>query len=239
MMNKFRETSPSKTLQYLSAGAFMIVLFVAALIASWNKYVEMFEHDQLHFFESAILALLTFGLFIRYWIACNDELSMLTYYLDEPPTLRVKSKTYAVIILLAIFFGILMSSADRIIVYAALIVTYSLLDMWGSWQVLRAIEPLIDHKLATAEGDQRKIVLYIRKYYFSNPTLQRIVTIMFASWIALVFAIMARYEKERSVSYEAVAYSILILNIVISEAVIALWRKKRDDAIEQIGKTNE
>lgn len=225
----------TETLTLLWGSGLAITFFIATLIPSWNKYIELYYFDQVHFFLSAILAFTTFILFILYAIASHYEMTMLSQYLEEESVKRVRPHTYIVIFALAIFFGILITISDKILYYSSFIVIYNLLDMWGVWQLLKTLRTLIDKELKKELPKNIKdIINAIDFYYFKNPHLQRIVTILFFNWIALALAIISKYEKA-PFSYYArnSSYIIIILNIIIWEFVIYGWRKKRDRAIEK------
>ena len=223
-----RKTSPSQTLKYLSALALGMVIPVVKLLSSFSEYEQMFELDKLHFFESVGLGLITCGLLLQYWWNSSYELDMLTDYLEEEVTLRIKIKTYCVIIFLAIFFGILISFSHKILIYCMGIIIYSLLDVWGTWQLGKTIEPLIKKRSEKSNGEERKTIETIYDYFFKNPYVQRILTIMFVNWIAFTLALIARYEKSLSRTLEFSAYVIVGLNIIVSELIITKWRRKRN-----------
>ncbi|MFA5353643.1 MAG: hypothetical protein WC291_05395 [Thermodesulfovibrionales bacterium] len=231
-----KKTSSFETLNTLWMTALAITFFVATLIPSWGKYIEIFQKDKMHFAESTTLAIVTFILFLRYAIACHYELGMLADHVDESSAPRIRAKTYVVIMSLALFFGVLISVSDKILIYAVLIVIYNLIDLWGGFQVQKILRPLIDERIGAEKSQQEiEILRTIDCYYFQNPTLQRIVTIMFVNWIAVCSALISSYEeKGLSQIYRDIAYLILVLNIIISELFIFIWRKKRDNAIERI-----
>ena len=234
-MKKKRNTSPSQTLRYVSAIGLTMVVAVVSLLGSFKQFEELLKHDTLHFGESVGLVILSIGLFLQYWWNSSYELDMLTEHLGELNTPRIKIQTYIVIICLGIFFGILISFSHKILIYCVFIIVYSLFDLWGSWQVLKSIAPLIKKRLGVEKLDQeRRIIETIHEYYFSNPTLQRIVTIMFFSWIAFAFALLAIYEKSSSRILQFVAYLTIGLNIVVSELIITIWRRRRNRVIEAL-----
>ena len=138
--------------------------------------------------------------------------------------------------LLALFFGMLISISHLILIFSIIIVFYNLCDVWGGWQVSKTIRPLIDRKLAMDDCiEEKEIIKTLKLYYFGNPTLQRVITIMFCNWIAVCMSLIFYFDHNPL--FRNIAYSLIILNIIISEIVIYLWRKKRDKIIDRFEKT--
>lgn len=199
MKSKYRRKAKkvTETLTLLWGAGLAITFFMATLIPSWNKYIELYHSDQVHFFLSAILAFTTFVLFILYAIESHYEMTMLSQYLEEESVKRIRPNIYIVIFALAIFFGILITISDKILFYTSFIVVYNILDMWGGWQVLKPLRTLIDTELKRElTNDIKNIINAIDFYYFKNPYIQRIVTILFFNWVALALAIINKYEKD-------------------------------------------
>jgi len=206
------------------------VFFTASTIQSWRKFSEIYYIDRIHFFFSIFLAIVAFSLFIIYAIETYRELNLLNDYLDAKLSPRVKSKTFLTILILAIFFGILISTSHLIIAYSLILVTYNLFDLWGGWQVSKAIKPLIEKKLKKeVHNEEREIVTALYDYYFNNPTSQRVVTIMFFNWGAVCIGIIFYFLQETL--YRNIAYLLIISNVIIGEIIIYIWRRKRDKII--------
>ena len=229
-MGKRLKNNPYKTYKILWAIGLSFVFFTASTIQSWRKFSEIYYIDRIHFFFSIFLAIVAFSLFIIYAIETYRELNLLNDYLDAKLSPRVKSKTFLTILILAIFFGILISTSHLIIAYSLILVTYNLFDLWGGWQVSKAIKPLIEKKLKKeVHNEEREIVTALYDYYFNNPTFQRVVTIMFFNWGAVCIGIIFYFSQETL--YRNIAYLLIISNVIIGEIVIYIWRRKRDKII--------
>ena len=210
-------------LTLLWTAALAITFFTTSVLQSWTKYSELIEKDPWHFALSAMLALLSFGLFILYAIATHHELNLLYDYLKEDEVPRIMPRVYLVIFGLALVFGILIAVSDRIIIYSSILVAYNLFDLWGSWQVTRTVDHLVRIRLIGSLGqEEREAVETIRHYYLDHPTLPRIVTIMFCNWITVCLSLA--YYFTGLPPYRISAYIVVILTIVIGEVVIHWWR---------------
>jgi len=134
-------------------------------------------------------------------------------------------KTYIVIILLALVFGVLVATSDRILLYSSVLVVYNLADLWGGWQVARMLDPMLKRVEAKdLDPEDRVAIDTIRGFYFGYPTLPRIVTMMFFNWIAVCFALSFRFTGQSS--YRTTAYIIVLLTMISGETVIQWWRMR-------------
>ena len=213
-MKKSFKNNPYKTYMMLWTLGLSFVFFTAAIIQSWSKFSDIYKLDFIHFILSVSLSIVTFFLFISYSIQTYRELNLLNDYLDGNFSPRVKSRTYLTIIFLALFFGILISISHLILIFSIIIVFYNLCDVWGGWQVSKTIRPLIDRKLAMDDCiEEKEIIKTLKLYYFGNPTLQRVITIMFCNWIAVCMSLIFYFDHNPL--FRNIAYSLIILNLII------------------------
>lgn len=210
-----------------SLWAITLALFLAALtlFLSWNKYASLMNTDKNLFILSSLLALLTFGLSIGYATATHYELNLLKDYIGEDSISRIMPKTYLVAFGLAILFAALISVTEKLIIYSIIMVSYNLFDLWGNWQVAHYLGPALDNKLKTTKNSKLKQDLQtINDFYFGNPTLPRVVTIMFMNWIVVCLALSYIFTKNELLRNGG--YILLFVNITIGEIVIHYWRSK-------------
>jgi hypothetical protein len=225
MADHKRKRRPYDVLIIIWAAGLTITLFATAFFQSWDKFVRLFTVDRSHFFLSSSLAVTTFALFLVYIIASLHELTLLTDYLQESDTPRIMPKTYVVAFCLAIFYGVLLAVSDKILIFSAAIVTYNLLDLWGSWQIMQTLSPIIEKRLnSELESEERTAIETIHKFYFTNPWLPRIVTIMFVNWIAVSLSLCFYFTKNDA--FRNIAYIVIMLNIIGGEIAIHYWRIK-------------
>jgi hypothetical protein len=185
----------------------------------------LYESDKLHFALSIGVALTTFSLFVGYAVATHHELSLLRDYIGDSEAPRIMPKTYIAVVLLALVFGLLITVSDKILWYSLVLVTYNLADLWGGWQVARMLEPMIKRAEAkTLDSEDRSAVETIRHFYFDNPTLPRIVTMMFFNWVAVCFALSFRFTGLPV--YRNAANVIVLVTTIGGEIVIQWWRAR-------------
>ncbi len=225
-MNKSPKVKRShESLTLLWATGLAITLFVTSVFQSWSKYADILKQDVVYFIFSMLLAIFSFGLFIMYAIATHHELNLLKDYLGEEDIPRVMPKTYLVIIGLSVLFGILIAVSDKLIIYSSIMVCYNLFDLWGGWQVSKQIGPSIDKKLASNQNKAYKQSLQtIKQFYFTMPTLPRVVTIMFINWIVVCLSLT--YLLTSNELFRNTGYIILLMNIAFGEVIIHRWRVK-------------
>ena len=135
---------------------------------------------------------------------------------------------------LVISFAVLMLSVRNIAVYCAMALVLHASDLLGNSLVLQNIAketakfnisnvtPSAAYTIA-----RREIVL---NYYLKNPTLLRI----FATSVCTVLALIVALYGSPALDDYNLPYAILILNIVISESIMFLWRSRRDNALDVI-----
>lgn len=157
--------------------------------------------------------------------ATHHELDLLRDYIGESEAPRIMPKTYIAVVLLALVFGLLITVSDKILWYSLVLVTYNLADLWGSWQVARILDPMIRRADAKAlDSDDRRAVETIRHFYFDNPPLPRIVTMMFFNWVAVCCALSFRFTGLPV--YRNAAYVIVLATTIGGGIVIQWWRAR-------------
>jgi hypothetical protein len=203
--------------------AMAITLAAASVSLSWSEFAALLRVDHVHFILSTLLAIVTFGLFCAYAIATHSELNLFNDYLGESVIPRVKPRIYVLTFALAILFGTLIALSRNLLAYSAVMVTYNLFDLWGNWELGRHIGPPLEKQLQAEQNEEQKEALQIMKdFYFGNPTLPRIVTIMFVNWIVILLA-LAHIHTGTEVLRTS-GYVLLLANITLGEIVVHRWR---------------
>jgi hypothetical protein len=218
-----RKAKQYEILNLLWGTGIAMMFFVASVLQSWHKFAELFAKDQLHFWLSVVVAVVSFSLFIAYAVATHHELNLMRDYLGETDAPRIMPKTYIVVVLLALVFGALVTVSDKILLYSMILVTYNLADLWGNWQVARMLAPIIRRAEArNLDQEDRRAVETMRDFYFQNPTLPRIVTMMFFNWAAVCLAVSFHFTGLPA--YRNASYALVLLTTIGGEAVIQWWR---------------
>jgi len=218
-----RKPRTVESLNLLWGAAIALTLFSVSFFLSWAEFRALYDSDRIYFAVSTGLALVTFALFCAYVIATHTEIILLNQYLGEEAIPRVKPKVYLITFGLAILFGALIALSRNLLTYSAVMVGYNLFDLWGNWEVARQIGPPIEKKLQSRlDGEAKHGLLTLRDFYFRNPTIPRVVTIMFVNWIVVCLALSHYFTNDTS--FRNLGYGLLLANIVVGEAVIHFWR---------------
>ena len=87
------------------------------------------------------------------------------------------------------------------------------------------LAPMIQRTEAkTLDPEDRSAIETIRHFYFDNPTLPRIVTMMFFNWIAVCLALSFRFTGLPM--YRNASYAIVLVTTIGGEIVIQWWRAR-------------
>lgn len=217
----------------------LAVLIASCVLAfSKNRLALLFTAESMKYFPtshlSAILLVVILFLIFQWINASSAEIQMLRDYFEEfIPSLP--STSFQLVVGIAILLGVLGYFSDKIVVFSAVFVCYTLFDIWGNWTRNSKLNRIIcEARSKTSEKNGRcKGWSAIEAYYLERPQVQRSVTVMFFAFIALILGLLAKIFPERYLSRVLLsgAYGIMILNIVISEIGISIWRRQRNKAI--------
>lgn len=200
-----------------------ITFTLLATFLAWDKYINLMRSDIHLFILSALLAALTLGLFFAYAIATRHELNLLNYYIGEDYFTIVGPKTYLIGFALALLFSVLIALSTNLIAYSIVMVSYNLFDLWANWTVAENIGPAIEKKLHEEQNEElRQPIHVLKSFYFDNPTIPRIVTIMFVNWIVICLALSYYFTGNELL--RNCGYIILLINIASGEIVVHYWR---------------
>ena len=123
---------------------------------------------------------------------------------------------------------------DRIAIFAAVFGAYDLINIWGNW-ILRAKLREAFHRIRSdhVENGRREGWQAIETYYVDRPQDLRHAVSMFLSFVALGLGLYS-LDHSHAEALLITANTIMIVNIVISEVVIHMWRRARDVAIGDV-----
>lgn len=224
---------------FLSIGI-AVLTATGVLTFSKDRIIFLFSSKGMeHFPESHLQIILMFAtLFLIYqWIRIHiGEIQMLEDNLEEflPPLPR---PSFALIITLAILLGILGFFSYNIVIYSSIFVFFSIFDIWSIYYrnktIKEALKKALNETTNKISAEKRKNLREIEIYFIERPHMQRSTTVIFFSFISLIFGIIAQlYPEPNYVKlFLSLAYGIMSLNIIISEIIINRWRKNRDNAI--------
>jgi hypothetical protein len=193
-----------------------------------------------------LLALTTIFWYLQYKSAAFVELDLIDSMFSEKskPTYYgnlIGHKEFSFLgYILVLTFAILIVSATHIEIFCIVALMLHTSDLIGNGLVLQNINRAIA-RFKIIEGSDAPFVRARREimvaYYFDNPTLSRICVTTIATVIALVVAVRTDTSSPYGLYY--LPYVLIIINILLSEAIMKIWRRRRDKALDDIAKQEE
>lgn len=219
-------------------GAYALALAVFAASISFNGFSDMWalRSEALEFATFAmqvLLFVLLVVLVFRWIIATHHELDMWLTYLEHPFT---RQEMYGAICGISVTVGLMAAFPHKVLLVTGLFTAYSLLNYWTQW----LCNDHFSHALAKTRKmriskDNSQVLEVMEHYWLKQPQLGRIATTMFFSAIAFSFALAGAFQQApQKNTFELIAYAVLILTILVSEIVIAIWRYKLDRGIAAV-----
>ncbi|MFX0200893.1 MAG: hypothetical protein ACFFCW_32645 [Candidatus Hodarchaeota archaeon] len=223
-----------RKIQWMSYGfIFMILLGSAALRR--DSFLNMLVSPKtLSEVPAFICRIILFGcvlaLILRWIAASAHELDILDEYVGY---VFPRARTYMAMIAISITLGVMLVLIYDITIFSAYFSCYLLLNYWTQWVTNCHVKDSLKKTRRTKKNKEVREVL--EHYWLCRPQLGRIVTMMFTSMVSLCFAIAGTViDSLLTEKLHIIAYIILILNISIGEAIISLWRHRRDNDIVRI-----
>jgi hypothetical protein len=218
-------------------GIFAVLLTVAAglndfrqslldIPADWNREGWLFVAAAIFFLELFALAIL--------WIAATD--SELTLWIDELQNPVGKTQIRLAMIGLSLVLGILLAYAYNIVFASGFATLYFLVNYWTQWLSNDHFTRALARTRATSPtATKMKVLAIMEEYWLARPQMARITTLMFFAAMAFSLALAGWMQEgaQRSRFYLA-AYIVLMLDILVGEIVIFVWRQRRKCEIEAI-----
>jgi hypothetical protein len=218
-------------------------------LAKYGRQLPSFS-DALQQFSKKIpallLALATIFWYLQYKSAVFVELDLIDSMFSE----KSKPKYYGNLIghrefsflgyILVLTFAILIVSVTHIEIFCIVALMLHTSDLIGNGLVLQNINraiarfKIIEDSEAPFVRARREIML---AYYFDNPTLGRICVTTVTTVVALVVAVRTDESSPYGLFY--LPYALMIINILLSEAIMKIWRRRRDKALDDIAKQED
>jgi hypothetical protein len=217
--------------------AYAGIFVVAAVAASNNGFGEMWvlpaaPAETALFAARFVLFVELLVLAFRWIIATHHELELWLRWLENP---FGRQEMYAAIFGLSVVLGLLLAFPHKIVFISGFVTVYFLLSYWTQWLSNDHFDLALQKTRRRHLGKAKIEVLDVMEYYWlKRPQLGREVTMMFFSSGAFSLAFAGGFQQEaQRLRYQFSAYVVLILDILIGEIVIALWRRKREQGIRQ------
>jgi len=231
-------TSRWQRLRRVFEVAFVFLVATGFLLYSKEKLALLLSCEGANHFPrlhlSVLLVIAVLILIIQWIRANNAEIQMLEDHFREfIPALPSSSFHCAVVI--AVLLGVLVYLSDRIVAFSGVFLSYNLLTIWGNWLVSTRLRQAIRQGRSHGPDANTRASAWqaIEAYYLGKPQLKRMLAIVLFSIAALLLGVFSSVYARRALGPLLLygAYAVMILNIVISEAVISIWRRERDRAI--------
>lgn len=211
-----------------------ISISTAFFVLSWDNILGAIRENSIYGVLVILLLFVTLGWYANYLFTNITDLE--TYssleIVDKIPSLTIKE--FLLVIVLSILFGILISFVTTILIYSAIATILELFDVLSDLKVMRNLSLSLKKDLFDDSKTKKKTFETIFDFWFLNPTIKRDILVLFFFFVSLVCAIIFYYTKNDIFKY--LSYTIIILNICISEYIIYTWRKKRDKVIDKLEK---
>ena len=223
--------------------AYGVIVAVFAVAAGFNGFKDIWTPSSA--LSSKVMSGTQVALFIelvvlmfRWIIATHHEMDMWALWLDNPFT---KQEIYTAMFGLSVVLGLLLAFPHRILFLSGFMTLYFLFNYWTQWlandHFFRALQKTKKGSLSITKS---KVLNVMDNFWMNRPQLARIVTMMFFSSVAFDFALAGEFHSGRQKTLlQLASYGILIIDILLGEIVIALWRHKLDQDIATVTNSEE
>jgi len=223
--------------------AYWGILVVFDTVYPLNGFKCLFESstwDPIRVLGIVLLALLAALAFL--WIFhTGNELELWLDWLKNPMT---KEGVYVALFGLAFVLGTLIAFSYAIVRISALFSIYLFINYWAQWRAnehfSRALQRTPPGSVPRVKAPTHHEVLDAMKHYWlEQPQLGRISVTLWFACLAFSLALAGYVVPAIKHPLQISAYIVLILDILISEAIIFIWRRERDQKIANALKVDE
>jgi hypothetical protein len=194
--------------------------------------------ELLNFAAPVFLFIELVALVFRWMIATQHEFDMWKSWLKNPFT-PIEQK--AALIVFPLVLGVLPAFPNQIVFISGFMAVYSFSNYWTQWLCNDHFHRALQKTQKTSLDKVTSGVLTVMEHFWlKRPQLGRIATMIFFNSIAFSLALAGAVQQEpQRHRYQLSAYAILILVLLITEIIIARWRYKLDQDIQQIKMAKE
>jgi hypothetical protein len=209
-----------------------LIFVVATAVATFNGFDVMWKEPSSPMILTAQLVLLIvlIVLDIRWIIATHLQLEMWVRWLKHPfPRVQV----YGALIILPIVLGVMPAFSHKVIIISGIMNIYFFVNYWTQWLSNDHFKSALEENRTRPMSEVKKKALVAMEFFWlKRPQLARITTMQFFSGIAFSLALAGAYQQEpQKRLFQMSAYIMLILDVLISEIVMAWWRFRLDQDI--------
>jgi hypothetical protein len=209
-----------------------LIAAVAFSVATFNGFDEMWKKPSSPMILAAQLVLLSvlIVLDIRWIIATHLQLEMWIRWLNHH---YPKPQVYAAMIILSIVLGVMPAFSHRIVIISGIMNLYFFVNYWTQWLSNDHFKSALqENRTKPMSKVKDKALVAMESFWLRRPQLARITTTQFFSGIAFSLALAGAYQQEPGKRlFQLSAYFLLIVDVLISEIVMAWWRFRLEQAI--------
>lgn len=144
----------------------------------------------------------------------------------------IRSHVYASMYGLAVVLGMLLILVYNIVAFTGFFSCYLLVNYWTQWVSNEHFPRALAATEKSASDSHKKVLEVLREYWLGRPQMARIATMMFFSLVSFAFALRGEAGEGSANAYTTAAYVLTTLNIAFGEAIISVWRLKRDNRLQ-------
>lgn len=152
MAGVLRQFGPWSTTARLHAGGVALFVALVAFLGDASLYRALYRDNQLQFFETITLTVITLGLFLSWSFAFRQELDICSELVTETRGVIIGPATWFLVLALSGGLACLVVTARDIQLYAALIVSYSLLDYCAASHIVKRLRAPLESQRRSARG---------------------------------------------------------------------------------------
>lgn len=198
-----------------------------------NQYIKLFEEDIYEGILSVGLFFSTMIWIVLYIYSVKNELNLLHDYFSAKkiPRYQVNAGTLSAIV--AVLFLGLAWFSYYIYIYCILVIFLQFFDIWGGSTINAYIFDEFTEEIQKIKKDKKKKIKLkiLASYYLRNPIfLRNSINLLF---FFFSFILVIYYRITNNVYLKYYAYIILILIIFLSNFILHMWRKKREEDLKE------
>lgn len=215
---------------YINVGV-AISLTATAIALARRDVFDAMKEDVVYGLLSIALLVATLIRMVLYHSAVRTEVDLLEWALNTKQVLVLRGPVLPIVVGLSVTFAAQIATVTNILVFSALFMLFTALDMFGPIVIMRNVGAvMIERRFADEAVDGAARAIY--DYYYGNPTILRVAIMLLASVGSFVLAILWHYEKVAA--YQYAAYALAITTVVVGEVVMKVWRQRRDREVERL-----
>ncbi len=240
-LNRLEESSAPSGFDAMKVLAYSLIFGIWAVAATipQNNYGALWIRPTT-VSETALFVtrLLVFGeivVMVFRWInATHNELRLWVVWLPKQPC--EKQEAYGAMFGLSVLLGLELALVPhvRLLTFAA--ATLALFNCWTQWVANEHFVEALEFSRSDEENPiKHKIFNLFEHYWVRKPQITRIATQIYFIGLAFTIAVVAVFEPgPEKAWYQAIAYAILFLTILVTEIMITIWRHERDEELEKL-----